>query len=104
MMLFASAAFDPEECRGRPNGTRAFLNRASTSLFLTILTCAFHYRTGQGSPAMRAVLAFLADESAATATEYAIIAVGVAVAISAAVQGIGPKLATSFSSVSTGLK
>jgi len=53
---------------------------------------------------MRAVLAFLADESAATATEYAIVAVGVAVAISAAVQGIGPKLATSFSSVSTGLK
>jgi Flp pilus assembly pilin Flp len=39
---------------------------------------------------MRAVLAFLADESAATATEYAIIAVGIVVAISAAVQGIAP--------------
>jgi pilus assembly protein Flp/PilA len=53
---------------------------------------------------MRTVLAFLADESAATAIEYAIIAVGIAAAISAAVQGIGPKLVTSFSSVSTGLK
>jgi pilus assembly protein Flp/PilA len=53
---------------------------------------------------MRNVLAFLADESAATAIEYAIIAVGIAAAISAAVQGIGPKLVTSFSSVSTGLK
>ena len=53
---------------------------------------------------MRALLAFIADESAATATEYAIIAVGIAVAISAAVQGIGPKVAASFTSVSTGLK
>ena len=53
---------------------------------------------------MGAVLAFLADESAATATEYAIIAVGIAVAISAAVQAIGPILNSTFSSVSTGLK
>jgi pilus assembly protein Flp/PilA len=85
-------------------GSPAFLNRISTSLFLTILTCPRHYRAGQGSPAVRTVLAFLADESAATAIEYAIIAVGIAAAISAAVQGIGPKLVTSFSSVSTGLK
>ena len=53
---------------------------------------------------MRALLAFIADESAATAIEYAIIAVGIAVTISAAVQGIGPKVAASFTSVSTGLK
>jgi hypothetical protein len=58
--------------------------------FWQILTCARHYRVGQGSPAIRAVLALLADESADTAIYYAIIAVGIAAAITAAAQGICP--------------
>jgi pilus assembly protein Flp/PilA len=47
---------------------------------------------------------FLADESGATAIEYGLIAAGVAVAIITVVNGLGSKLKTTFSSVSTALK
>lgn len=53
---------------------------------------------------MRSFLRFLADDSAATAIEYGLIAAGIAVAIIAAVQGLGSTLNTTFSSVSTLLK
>ena len=57
------------------------------------------------SPSMLAkIKAFAADESAATAIEYGLIAAGVAIAIITAVKGIGTKLNTTFSSVSTQLK
>jgi pilus assembly protein Flp/PilA len=46
---------------------------------------------------------FLAAESGATAIEYSLIASGIALAIIATVYGIGPKLNTIFSSVSTQL-
>ncbi len=46
---------------------------------------------------------FLADESGATAIEYSLIASGIALTIIATVYGIGPKLNTTFSSVSTQL-
>jgi len=48
--------------------------------------------------------AFIKDESGATAIEYALIAAGIAVAIITAVKGIGAKLNTTFSSISTQLK
>ena len=48
--------------------------------------------------------AFLADESAATAIEYALIAVGLSIVIIAAVNGIGTSLNATFTSVSTQLK
>ena len=44
------------------------------------------------------------DESAATAVEYGLIVAGVALAIITAVKGIGAKLNTTFSSISTQLK
>jgi pilus assembly protein Flp/PilA len=47
---------------------------------------------------------FVRDESGATAIEYGLIAAGVAVAIIAVVNGLGSKLKTTFSSVSTALK
>jgi pilus assembly protein Flp/PilA len=47
---------------------------------------------------------FLEDESAATAIEYAIIAGGISTAIIATVYSIGPKLNSTFSSISTQLK
>jgi len=47
---------------------------------------------------------FLKDDSAATAIEYALIAAGISLAIIAVVQGIGPKLNTTFASVSTQLR
>jgi pilus assembly protein Flp/PilA len=48
--------------------------------------------------------AFLRDESGATAIEYSIIAGGIALAIITTVKGIGPKLNTTFSSISSQLK
>jgi pilus assembly protein Flp/PilA len=47
---------------------------------------------------------FLKDETAATAIEYGLIAAGISVAIIAVVQGLGSKLNTTFSSVSSALK
>jgi pilus assembly protein Flp/PilA len=48
--------------------------------------------------------AFLRNESGATAIEYGLIAAGVSVAIIAVVNGLGAKLHTTFSSISTQLK
>ena len=48
--------------------------------------------------------AFIKDDAAATAIEYAIIAAGISIVIVAAVDGIGTKLNTTFGSVSTQLK
>ena len=53
---------------------------------------------------LRALRAFVRDESGATAIEYSLIAGGIALAIIAAVKGIGPKLNTTFSSISSQLK
>jgi pilus assembly protein Flp/PilA len=47
---------------------------------------------------------FVKDESGATAIEYGLIAAGTSVAIIAVVQGLGSKLNTTFSSVSSALK
>ena len=47
---------------------------------------------------------FAHDTTGATAIEYGLIAAGIAVAIIAVVNGIGTKLNTSFSSISTQLK
>jgi len=47
---------------------------------------------------------FLTNESGATAIEYGLIAAGIAMAIIAAVNGIGTSLSSVFSSVSTSLK
>jgi pilus assembly protein Flp/PilA len=52
----------------------------------------------------RLVFRFLRDESGATAIEYCLIATGIAFAIIATVQGIGPQLSTKFTSVNNSLK
>jgi pilus assembly protein Flp/PilA len=48
--------------------------------------------------------AFLKDETAATAIEYGLIAAGISVAIISVVKGLGTKLNTTFSSISSQLK
>ena len=53
---------------------------------------------------MRLLYRFLGDDRAATAIEYGLIAAGIAVAIIAAVQGLGTQLNATFSSVSSSLK
>jgi pilus assembly protein Flp/PilA len=53
---------------------------------------------------MSKLVAFLKNESGATAIEYGLIAAGISVAIIAVVNGLGTKLNTSFSSMSSQLK
>jgi pilus assembly protein Flp/PilA len=54
---------------------------------------------------MRRILTkFIDDESGATAIEYALIAAGLSIVIVASVNGIGTKLTTTFTSVSTAVK
>lgn len=52
----------------------------------------------------RLLLRFYADQSAATAIEYGLIAAGIALAIITAVNGLGSQLSTSFANVSSSLK
>ena len=47
---------------------------------------------------------FWADESGATAIEYGLIAAGISVVIIGIVNGIGSKLASTFSSIQSQLK
>jgi pilus assembly protein Flp/PilA len=47
---------------------------------------------------------FVKDESGATAIEYGLIATGIALAVIAAVNGVGTSLSTTFTKVSTSLK
>jgi pilus assembly protein Flp/PilA len=53
---------------------------------------------------MKTLRQFLADESGATAIEYGLIAAGIALAIIAAVNGLGSKLNTKFTSINSSLK
>ena len=47
---------------------------------------------------------FVKDESGATAIEYGLIAAGISLAIITVVNGLGTKLNTTFTSISTSLK
>ena len=47
---------------------------------------------------------FLADEAGATAIEYGLIAAGIALAIIAAVNGLGSTLNTNFTTINSSLK
>ena len=53
---------------------------------------------------MMFVKRFLKNESGATAIEYGLIATGIAIAIIAAVNGVGTALSGTFTTVSTSLK
>ena len=56
-------------------------------------------------PSMKTLVSrFVKDESGATAIEYGLIAAGISVAIIAVVNGLGTKLNTTFSSISSQLK
>jgi pilus assembly protein Flp/PilA len=50
------------------------------------------------------MLSFLSDESGATAIEYGLIAAGIALAIIAAVNGLGTNLNAQFTSINSSLK
>jgi pilus assembly protein Flp/PilA len=52
----------------------------------------------------RTIIEFLTDETGATAIEYGLIAAGIALAIIAAVNGLGTNLNGVFTSVNSSLK
>jgi pilus assembly protein Flp/PilA len=52
----------------------------------------------------RLIAKFLSDQSGATAIEYCLIASGIAFAIIASVQAIGPTLSGKFTSINSSLK
>jgi pilus assembly protein Flp/PilA len=52
----------------------------------------------------RLVQNFLSDNSGATAIEYGLIAAGIALAIIAAVNGLGSNLNTSYTAINSSLK
>jgi len=52
---------------------------------------------------MPKLLAFLKDDTGATAIEYGLIAAGISVAIIAVVNSLGSQMNTSFTSISTQL-
>jgi pilus assembly protein Flp/PilA len=58
----------------------------------------------EAKPMRCQVLAFLKNESGATAIEYGLIAAGISVAIITVVAGLGSKLNTTFTSIQTALK
>ena len=58
----------------------------------------------QGDQFMAILKSFLRDESGATAIEYGLIAAGIAVAIIVVVQGLGTKLSTTFSNITTAIQ
>jgi pilus assembly protein Flp/PilA len=53
---------------------------------------------------MRLIARFLRDESGATAIEYGLIAAGIALAVIPVITGMGTKLKTTFTTVSSALK
>ena len=53
---------------------------------------------------MRTIKRFLRDETAATAIEYGLIAAGISLAIIAIINGLGAKLNTKFTAISSSLK
>ena len=53
---------------------------------------------------MKTIRRFVADETAATAIEYGLIAAGISLAVIAVVNGLGAKLDTKFTSINSSLK
>jgi pilus assembly protein Flp/PilA len=53
---------------------------------------------------MRLIWKFVADQTAATSIEYALIAAGISIVIVTAVQNIGTAMNAKYSSVATSLK
>jgi pilus assembly protein Flp/PilA len=62
------------------------------------------HRHAQEAELKRALLSFFSDASGATAIEYGLIAAGIALAIIAAVNGVGTNLNTAFTSINSSLK
>jgi pilus assembly protein Flp/PilA len=78
------------------------LGSAREPAFCDRIYSAFSFQSHTAE--MKTVRNFLRDESGATAIEYGLIAAGIALAIITAVNGVGTKLSTKFTAISTALK
>ncbi len=58
----------------------------------------------EDKPMTKLLMAFLRDETAATAIEYGLIASLIAIAIITALRGVGSKLSSTFVAISSSLK
>ena len=67
------------------------------------ITCSDNISLGS-HPMSKLLSRFVKDESGATAIEYGLIAAGISVAIIAVVNGLGTKLNSTFTSISSSLK
>jgi pilus assembly protein Flp/PilA len=72
--------------------------------YLRVLSASRSSETEEVITMIQVFKDFLADETAATAIEYGLIAAGISLAIIAVVNGIGSKLNTKFSSINASLK
>jgi pilus assembly protein Flp/PilA len=95
-----------EDHRGKSAGASQIINQ-SRQTAPTLAVVIYRCFTGQAAsfrPMIALVQKFWADETAATAIEYGLIAAGISLAIIAVVNGIGSKLNTKFASINTSLK
>jgi pilus assembly protein Flp/PilA len=53
---------------------------------------------------MRLIVRFLKDEGAATSIEYGLIAAGIALAVIPVITGLGTRVKTTFSTISSALR
>ena len=65
--------------------------------------CSDSHVWTKGAYPMKTLKRFAKDESGATAIEYGLIAAGISVAIITVVQGLGTKLSTTFSNITSKL-
>jgi pilus assembly protein Flp/PilA len=65
---------------------------------------SYRENVGEDEPMTKLILRFVADDSGATAIEYALIAAGISIVIVATVNSIGTSLNSTFSSISSQLK
>jgi pilus assembly protein Flp/PilA len=92
---------------GKPKPPIQFAEKYQRRRNVILETMEHSPRTGQHEErvcVMTKFVAFLKNESGATAIEYGLIAAGISVAIIAIVNGLGTQLNTTFSSISTQLK
>jgi pilus assembly protein Flp/PilA len=83
-----------------------FLDKLNDPEHMPLKVVGYYFNVSnpvRGNPPMSKFVAFLKNESGATAIEYGLIAAGISVAIIAVVNGLGTQLNTTFSNVSSAL-
>ena len=104
MIFVPSRTYLLRELSLRRKGKRASGSRVTDDIGFSPIQIYSHLNCLVDGRGMKTLRRFLADESAATAIEYALIAAGIAIAIISAVKGVGTQLSTKFNAISSSLK